>query len=65
MMKKPPSPKHDRAIARAIWVITGLLFGFGAGIFTGHGWICLAIGFVLGVLFAVFRVKPEEQIEQD
>jgi hypothetical protein len=64
-MKKPPSPKHDRAAAIAIWVFTGLLFGFGLGIFTGHGWICLALGLVFGVLMAVFRTRPEQQIEED
>ncbi len=65
MMKKPPSPRRDRAVAMAIWVVTGLLFGLGAGIFTGHGFICLAIGLVIGVLLALTRTKPEQQIEED
>ncbi len=64
-MKPPPSPKHDRAVAMAIWVFTGLLFGLGLGIFTGHGWIFLGLGLVVGVLLAIFRTKPEQQIEED
>ena len=64
-MSKPPPPRRDRGIARAIWVFTGLMFGFAAGIFTGHGFICLGIGLVLGIFLAITRVKPEQQIEED
>lgn len=60
-----PAPKHDLAIARAIFVVSGLLMGLAVGIFTGSGWGWLAVGLVVGVLLAVFRTRPEQQIEQD
>lgn len=63
--KKPPAPKHDRLIAAIIWFVTGLLAGFAIGIFTGHGWLWLIIGALAGFVLALWRTKPEQQIEQD
>lgn len=63
--RKPPPPKYDRALAMAIWVMTGLFAGLALGIFTGHGWLCLAIGLVLGLVLAVWRTRPNLEIDQD
>lgn len=61
--RKPP--KYDLAIARALYVLTGLVMGFAIGIFTGSGWLWLSIGLVFGILLAVLRTRPQQQIEED
>lgn len=60
-----PAPKYDLAIARGIWVLTGLTTGLALGIFTGSGWPWLIAGLVAGVLAAIFRTRPEQRIEED
>lgn len=57
--------KYDRAIAAAVWVVSGLFAGLAFGIFTGHGWLCLGIGFVLGLVLAVWLTKPDLAIEEE
>lgn len=49
----------------AIWVFIGLLFGFAVGVFTGHGWLFLGIGLVLGLLLAVTRTRDTARPEED
>ena len=63
--KKRPTAKLDRAVAMGIWVLTGLLFGLALGIFTDHRLPFLGIGLVVGILLAVVRTRPTQQIEQD
>ena len=64
-MRKRPSARADRLVAMAVWLVFGLLVGLALGIFTGHGWLYLGIGFLLGVLLAFWRTKPSQQIEED
>jgi len=61
---KPP-PRYDRTLAMAIWIVTGLMFGFAVGIFTDAGWLWLGIGLVAGVTAAVLRTRPPQQVEED
>ncbi len=63
--KAPPSPRQDRAVAMVIWVITGMLFGLALGVFTGHGWVFLGLGLVVGILLALTRVRPAQTIDED
>ncbi len=64
--RKLLNPRTDRLVAMAIWVVTGLLVGLAIAIFAGSGgWIWLGVGFLLGVLAAVFRTRPAQQIEED
>ena len=49
----------------AVWVVTGLLFGLALGVFTGHGWIFLGVGLVVGILLAVTRTHPDQTIDED
>jgi hypothetical protein len=48
-----------------IWVVTGLLCGFAVGVFTGHGWLFLAVGLVVGILLAITRTRPSRTIDED
>jgi len=61
---KPP-PRYDRTLAMAIWIVTGLMFGFAVGIFTDAGWLWLGVGLVAGVTAAVLRTRPPQQVEED
>jgi hypothetical protein len=63
--KAPPSPRHDRAIAMVIWVVTGVLFGLALGVFTGRGWLFLSLGLAGGILAAVTRTRPARSVDQD
>lgn len=63
--RKAPTPRHDRAVAIVIWVITGLLFGLALGVFTGRGWLFLSIGLAAGILLAVTRVRPNQAVDED
>lgn len=64
--RKLPNPKSDRLIAMVIWVVTGLLFGLAIAVMTGsNGWLWLSSGFVAGLLAAVFRTRPKQEIEED
>lgn len=63
--KNEPTPRQDRAVAMVIWVITGLLFGLAVGVFTGHGWVFLTIGLVVGILLAVTRTRPDQTVDED
>jgi len=48
-----------------IWVFTGLLFGLAVGVFTGHGWLFLSIGLLVGILLAITKTKPTQTIDED
>jgi hypothetical protein len=64
-MRKPPSPKLDRAIAMGIWVVTGLLTGVALSIFVNGGIIWLGVGLLIGLFLAFRLTKPEQRIEDD
>ena len=63
--KNSPAQRYDRAIAMGIWVVIGLMVGLALGVFTGHGWLFLAIGLVTGVLLAISRTRPGQTIDED
>lgn len=48
-----------------IWIFIGLAFGFALGVFTGHGWLFLSIGLVVGILLAITRTRATQTIEED
>jgi fatty acid desaturase len=60
-----PSPRQDRIVAMVIWIFTGLLFGLALGVFTGHGWLFLSIGLVVGILLAITRTRATQTIDED
>ena len=64
-MRKEPSPKVDRAIAMAIWVVSGLLTGVALSIFVNGGIIWLGVGLLIGLFLAFRLTKPEQRIEDD